>query len=82
MKKLIIEQPWSLRRNEFGEEIDWEGPEVVLRSYNRRVSPGPESLGPLPNSRGSPPFAPPRGRPSGGIGDAARRDSEEKPPAG
>ena len=39
LKRLVVEQPRSFSLNEFGEELDWEDPVVVLRSHNRRVSP-------------------------------------------
>jgi hypothetical protein len=38
LKRLIIEKPRSSRLNEFGEEIDWEHPDVILRSHNRSIS--------------------------------------------
>ena len=39
LKKLVIERPRSSSLNEYGDEIDWEPPVIVLRSYNPRVSP-------------------------------------------
>jgi hypothetical protein len=37
LKKLIIKRPGSTRQSEYGDEIDWNDPEIVLRSYNPRV---------------------------------------------
>jgi hypothetical protein len=37
LKKLVVERHRSSRRNEFDEEIDWDDPVLVLRSYNPRV---------------------------------------------
>jgi len=39
LKRLVIEQPRSSTRNEFGEEIDGNNPLVVLYSYNPQVRP-------------------------------------------
>jgi hypothetical protein len=39
LKKLVIKQPRSLQRNEYGEEIDWDDPVFVLHSYNPRIRP-------------------------------------------
>ena len=39
LKKLVIERHRSSRQNEYEDEIDWDDPVVVLRSYNPRVSP-------------------------------------------
>ena len=39
MKKLVIRQPRSSRQNEYGDEIDWEDPEIVLYSSNKSISP-------------------------------------------
>lgn len=39
LKRLVIEQPRSSTRNEFGEEIDGDNPVVVLYSYNPQVRP-------------------------------------------
>ncbi len=39
LKKLVIERPGSLHRREYEDEIDWDDPVIVLRSYNPRVSP-------------------------------------------
>jgi hypothetical protein len=39
LKKLIVELPRSSHRNEYEDHIDWYDPEIVLRSYNPRVSP-------------------------------------------
>lgn len=41
LKRLIIERPRSTRRNEFGDEIDWDDSTVVLRSHNQRIRPWP-----------------------------------------
>jgi Peptidase S24-like len=39
LKKLVIERPRSSHRSEYEDEIDWDDPVVVLRSYNPRISP-------------------------------------------
>lgn len=39
LKRLVVEQPRSSSRNEFGEEIDGDNPVVVLYSYNPLVRP-------------------------------------------
>ena len=39
LKKLVVGLPRSSHRNEYEDEIDWDDPEIVLRSYNPRVSP-------------------------------------------
>jgi len=39
LKRLVIEQPRSSTRNEFGEEIDGDSPFVMLYSYNPQVRP-------------------------------------------
>jgi hypothetical protein len=39
LKRLVIEQPRSFTRNEFGEEIDGGNPVVVLYPYNPQVRP-------------------------------------------
>jgi SOS-response transcriptional repressor LexA len=39
LKRLVIEQPRSSTRNEFGEKIDEDNPVVVLYSYNPQVRP-------------------------------------------
>lgn len=38
LKRLIIEQPRSWRRNEFAEDMDCENPTLTLRSHNRHIS--------------------------------------------
>lgn len=39
LKKLVIEQPRSSTRNEFGEEIDGDSPVVALYSYSPQIGP-------------------------------------------
>ena len=39
LKKLVIQRPRSSRQSDYGDEIDWNDPEIVLYSYNPRVSP-------------------------------------------
>jgi hypothetical protein len=39
LKKLVIERPRSSHRSAYGDEVDWDEPVIVLRSYNPRVSP-------------------------------------------
>ena len=39
LKKLVIRQPRSSRRNEFQDETDWDDPTIMLYSYNPRISP-------------------------------------------
>jgi Peptidase S24-like len=39
LKKLLIRRPRSSYQSEYGDEIDWNDPEIVLSSYNPRVSP-------------------------------------------
>ena len=39
LKRLVIEQPRSFSRNDFGEEIDGDDPIVVLYSSNPQVRP-------------------------------------------
>ena len=39
LKKLVIKQPRSFHQSEYGDEIDWNNPEIVLYSYNSRVPP-------------------------------------------
>ncbi|MDZ4800139.1 MAG: hypothetical protein SGI92_18435 [Bryobacteraceae bacterium] len=39
LKKLVVERRRSSRQSEYEDEIDWDDPVVVLRSYNPHVSP-------------------------------------------
>ena len=39
LKRLLIRQPRSSSQSEYGDEIDWNDPEIVLYSYNSRVPP-------------------------------------------
>jgi hypothetical protein len=40
LKRLVVEKPRFFKRDEFGEEIDWEEPAVLtLRSHNLQISP-------------------------------------------
>ena len=39
LKKLFIRRPRSSYQSEYGDEIDWNDPEIVLYSYNPRVPP-------------------------------------------
>jgi len=40
LKRLVVEKPRFFRRDEFGEEIDWEDPAVLtLRSHNPQINP-------------------------------------------
>lgn len=41
LKRLVIEQPRSSHRNQFGDEIAWDDPTIVLRSHNQRICPWP-----------------------------------------
>jgi hypothetical protein len=39
LKRLIIERPRFSSVDEFQDEIDWEEPDITLRSHNRRIDP-------------------------------------------
>jgi len=39
LKQLRIDEPESSGRNEFADQVDFEGPVITLRSYNRQVKP-------------------------------------------
>lgn len=39
LKKLIIKRPRSSYQNEYGDEVDWNHPEIVLYSYNPQIHP-------------------------------------------
>jgi hypothetical protein len=39
LKKFVIEKPLTLSRNERDDDINWDDPVIVLRSFNPRVSP-------------------------------------------
>jgi hypothetical protein len=39
LKKLVIEKPLAFSRNECDDDINWDDPVIVLRSFNPRVSP-------------------------------------------
>jgi hypothetical protein len=39
LKKLVIKRPRSSHGSEYGDEIDWDDPEIVLYSYNPQILP-------------------------------------------
>ncbi len=39
LKKLVIKRPRSSHQGEYGDEFDWNDPEVVLYSYNPQIRP-------------------------------------------